>query len=1006
MYKTLVLTRHLSIILLFLALLAGDVSQVKAQSQALNGQIEGAVTDPNGGAVPSASVTAKNLDTGAERNVTTDESGFYRLPLLPLGRYTVTVEAANFKRLIREGITLAAGQTATIDMGLEAGDVNASVTITSDAPIADPGKIDLGRVINTREVQDLPLVSRNPYNFSLLQANVVGRPNTEFGVPRVSANGYARRTNFQLDGNANTQANQAGLRLVPISETFISEVQLVTNGFSAEFGNTPGLVMNNITPSGTNGFHGSTSYRFRRTWMSSRPFNLSPTAPKPPTPVDDFTVAIGGPIIKDRWHFYGGYEWVKRDFSGRPAQQATITTANAAQRQRLIDAGVIPADVVVASIPASQKVNFFIFRTDAQINKANRLTGRYIKFTNFSPNNVGGVTGTTPNTLQRTVDLDDKSDSLAIQLATIFSPTVFNEFRYQRAHRNSQFLPTQYTPDGVPSVLITGVAAFGPATNVGTVSPIETMNQFQNNLTWTRGDHSMKFGGGVNRIYDYRRNDINAQYTFASVANFLSARTGVLQTGNTCPANLAAARCYTSFAQTLGNAEIEYNSAFWNFFAQDDWKATRKLKLNYGVRYDLYTLPEGDSNSPFAEGRRFKTDKNNFAPRLGVVYALREGNRPTVVRGSFGVYYDTVYLAMYENAIQGNGTGRYLSVSRNPTINAQVATSPLYPNVIPANATLASLGIPQDAQIVASDFENMYAMHFQTQVEQAITNDISITAGYIHSEGRHLPVYRSINYLPTSGRLADNRPIYSSAAAFRINPNFARIEIVESGGNSRYDAFTLQLNKRFSQGYQFSLNYTLSRARDNAPERNLQGVGAASLTDPSNREFDWAYGIADQRHTFSGSFVARPNFNFGNKLVRYLLNNNQLSFFMLGGSGETFPITTNADLNGDGIGNDIPVGLERNAGRAPGFFNVDARYSRVIPITERFRVELFAEATNIFNINSTVSYTNSTLTNTGIQRFNPATGELLVPVESLYTNFFARSAQESRQGQLGVKFIF
>ena len=135
----------------------------------------------------------------------------------------------------------------------------------SDAPIADPGKIDVGRVMNTREIQDLPLVSRNPYNFSLLQANVVGRPNTEFGVPRVSANGYARRTNFQLDGNANTQANQAGLRLVPISETFISEVQLVTNGFSAEFGNTPGLVMNNITPSGTNGIHGSVSYRFRRT---------------------------------------------------------------------------------------------------------------------------------------------------------------------------------------------------------------------------------------------------------------------------------------------------------------------------------------------------------------------------------------------------------------------------------------------------------------------------------------------------------------------------------------------------------------------------------------------------------------------------------------------------------------------------------------------------------------------------------------------------------------------
>jgi hypothetical protein len=198
----------------------------------------------------------------------------------------------------------------------------------------------------------------------------------------------------------------------------------------------------------------------------------------------------------------------------------------------------------------------------------------------------------------------------------------------------------------------------------------------------------------------------------------------------------------------------------------------------------------------------------------------------------------------------------------------------------------------------------------------------------------------------------------------------------------------------------------LSRARDNAPERNLQGVGAVSQQDPSNRAWDWAYGVADQRHTISGSFVARPNFQFGNKFARYILNNNQFGFFVLGGSGETFPINTNADLNGDGVGNDIPVGLERNAGRAPGFFNVDARYSRVIPINERFKFEIFAEATNVFNINSTVSYGSTTITNTGQARFSPTSGALLVPVDELYRTVFAPTAQESRQGQFGVKFIF
>jgi hypothetical protein len=964
--------RVFSLCLLLSAIILPSFYQIQAQSQALNGQIEGVVTDAQGAAVPNASITVRNIEKGSEVKINSDENGVYRAPLLPLGTFRITVEAPSFNRLVREGVTLSAGQTATVDLSLTAGDVSATVTITSDAPIADPGKIDLGRVMNTREIQDLPLVSRNPYNFSLLQANVVGRPNTEFGVPRVSANGYARRTNFQLDGNANTQANSAGLRLVPISETFISEVQLVTNGFSAEFGNTPGLVMNNITPSGTNGFHGSASYRFRRTWMSSRPFESSPFAVKPPTAVDNYTVAIGGPIIKDRWHFYGGYEYVTRDFSGRPQQLVTISEAN---RQALVAAG-LSSDIFPSSIPASQKVNFFIFRTDVQLNDAHRLTGRYIRFTNFSPNNVAGGL----NTLERTVDLDDKSNSLAIQLASILTPNVFNEFRYQRAHRNSEFLPTAFTPSGVPSVLITNVAAFGPATNTGTISPIQTMNQVQNNLTWNNGDHAMKFGGGFNRIYDYRRNDISALYTFPSIAAYVAAR-------------------------SVGATDAQRRG--YNFFAQDDWKVTPRLKVNYGLRYDLYDIPEGDPNAPLEAARNFKIDKNNFAPRLGVVYGLREGDRPTVIRASAGIYYDTVYLAMYENAIQGNGTGRYLSVARTPT----QANAPLFPNVIPAGTTLASLGISQNAEVVSPDFENMYAMHFQTQLEQAITNDFSFTVGYIHSQGRHLPVYRQINCLPTGRTLADGRPAYGNLNAAgtvitpcvnRVNTNFNNIVEVDSGGNSNYNAFTFQLNKRFSQGYQFSLNYTLSRARDNAPERNLQGVTAATQSDPSNRNFDWGYGVADQRHTFSGSIIARPNFDVENRALRYILNNNQFGFFILGGSGETYPILTNFDLNGDGIGNDLPVGLERNAGRAPGFFNVDARYSRVIPITERFRIELIAEATNIFNINSTVSYGSTTLTS----GFNRTTGEYIGGLPEFPLAGFTRTAQESRQGQFGIKFIF
>ena len=299
-----------------LILFAGTHFNINAQSQALNGQIEGVVADASGATVPNATVTVRNIETGTERTVTTDDSGVYRLPLLPLGTYRVTVEAANFKRLVREGITLTTGQTATINADLEAGGIDETVTVTSDAPIADAAKIDVGRVMDTREVQNLPLVSRNPYNYALLQANVTGRPNAEFGVPRINANGYTRRTNYQLDGNNNTQADRGGIRLMPISDTFISEVQLVTNGFSAEFGNTPGLdyerrdTIGNkwISRFGKLSFSPNTIF-MRVLFNTLRRFDL------PKTTADNLTFAVGGPIIKDRWHFYGGYEYVDRDLA-------------------------------------------------------------------------------------------------------------------------------------------------------------------------------------------------------------------------------------------------------------------------------------------------------------------------------------------------------------------------------------------------------------------------------------------------------------------------------------------------------------------------------------------------------------------------------------------------------------------------------------------------------------------------------------------------------------------
>ncbi len=966
--------------------LSFGITNLRAQSQAINGQIEGVVADSNGAAIPSATVTVRNTETGAERTVSTDSGGVYRVPLLPLGTYRVTVEAANFKRLVREGITLTTGQTATVNAALEAGAVSETVTITSDAPIADAAKIDLGRVMNTREVQNLPNVSRNPYNFALLQSNVTGRPNIEFGVPRINANGYTRRTNYQLDGNNNTQADRGGIRLMPISDTFVSEVQLVTNGFAPEFGNTPGLIMNAVTPTGTNGIHGSASYRFRRTPMSSRPFNTSPTSIKPETKVDNITGAVGGPIIKDRWHFYTGYEWVERDLGGEPQRVITISEANKAA---LIAAGVSP-DAFPTAIPAAQKVNFFIIRSDAQLNESNRLTGRFNYFKNLSPDNIaGGLT-----TLERSIDFDDKSYSFGLQLASIITSNFINEFRYQYAKRDSRNIANANSGTG-PSIVISGVANFGAPENDDTIAPMQVTNQFQNNLTWTTGDHVAKFGFGLNHINDTRRSNIFARYTFPSIAAYRSAQTGVVQPGATCPSG--ASRCYTNYVEAFGNPDIEYQSTFYNLFAQDDWKVTRNLKVNYGVRYDLYSIPEAKSDSPFSASQDFKIDKNNFAPRLGVVYGVREGNRPTVIRASAGIYYDTVYLDFYQRALQNNGSPVYFNVTTAPS----TAGSPAFPTILGSLPPGSSLPT-QSIETIAPDFENMYAIHANAQLEQALTSDLSFTAGFIHSSGRHIPLYRNINRINPTSSLADGRPIFSNTvnATTRFDPRFNNILMAESVGNSNYNAFTLQLNKRFSKGYQFSANYTLSKAEDDAPEQNLVAtqVGTLVVQDPTDRSRDFGPALADQRHTFVMSFVGRPQFDIENKAVRYIVNNNQFGIIATANSGERFNIVAATDINLDGFLNtDNPVGIGRNSGKTPKQFNVDFRYSRFFNFTERFKLEAFAEFLNLFNINSVFQINSLTVT----------TDALGNPTQALPTpQTRAVTSLDSRQAQIGFKFIF
>jgi hypothetical protein len=306
---------------------------------------------------------------------------------------------------------------------------------------------------------------------------------------------------------------------------------------------------------------------------------------------------------------------------------------------------------------------------------------------------------------------------------------------------------------------------------------------------------------------------------------------------------------------------------------------------------------------------------------------------------------------------------------------------------------------PEDIFTIAPDYETGYAIQTNVQIEQALTENMSFAAGFVHSGGRHINVYRNINPIDIIGHLADGRPIFGSE---RLDSRFEDIVIAESTGVTQYDALALQLTQRLWRGIQFRANYTLSRAVNDTPDGDLEGL---YLSDPTNRGFDKGYSSADQRHTFVMSLVARPRFDLRNKLLHRILSNNQLGITTTANSGQRFSIRVlgpggNNDLNHDGHpGTDRPAGVPRNSGQTPPQFNMDLRASRFISFSDRYELEMFAEFTNVFNINRIVSFTN-------IQVPTTSNGEI---IGGSLPDFRARNrsvAQDSRQVQLGFKLHF
>jgi hypothetical protein len=924
------------------------------QSQAINGSIRGRITDQANTPVAQASVKVENTQTGFSRSAETAEDGYYVFSNLPLGAYTVTVQKAGFDTQRHPDVVLDAGITATIDGQLQVGAVTTSVEVTGGAPIVDPSRVSTGRTIVYEETTNLPLTSRNPYNFILFQPGVSGHPNPELGIPRLlNTNGLPDRVSYQLDGAVDTETDRYGLRLFAIANSYVSEVQTVSNSFAPEFGKIAGNIYNVITGSGTNAFHGDVTYIGRPLDLVARPILATPTTLLPVA--NDFAVNSGGAIIKNKLFFFGSYERVKRSVP----QPITINPANAA----LIG---IPTSLLT-NPPAIEHAQWVDARIDWVITPKNQFFVRYNYFRNQYPfnSNVGGL-----NALSVAADFRDRAHVLGAQLVSTISATMVNELRFGWPYRNEQHVANPLTGAG-PEISISGIANFGGSNSVADRFQ-EKVPNLNDNFTVTKGAHTLKVGFGFQQNLDVQAADVYTQYTFPTIAAYLSAASG------------ATPYSYSTFNASVGQPGAWYHSIFWDFFAQDSWQIAPKVLVIGGVRYDKFSGPAGDPNYQLPYSQHFHSPSADFAPRLGVAWSI---DTKTVLRVNSGIFYEAPPTNLWYNALYNDGG----SSSYIAAISATTPGAPAFP------AAVVNGSLPRSAQTlytITPGFKDGYGINSSLQITRQLAGNDALTVGYANTGGRNLEYLRNINLINPIRFLDDGRPVYGPAgAATRANPLYNNIALQDIGDNSSYNALIVNYQHRFARGLLVNASYTWSHSIDDAPEANSYDQGSLFISDATNRNRDRGNSAINRPNAFSLTTVWSPIAKFDNHAANYLANNNQFTVLVNVSSGDDQNIAANTVLNGDSLATSRPLYVGRNTAVTPGVYQFDVRYTRTFfKIRERLQPKFFIEANNVFNHpNVTTINTTATVTAaTGAIISNPT----FAPVSTLL---------EGRIVQLGVR---
>jgi outer membrane receptor protein involved in Fe transport len=897
--------------------------------------LNGTITDASGAAMPNAKVTVTNTATGLTRNTQTSDIGLYRFTGLPVGSYDLTVDAQGFKTAKRTDVPLQVGASATLDVRMEVGAAQETVSVTADAPVVETTRSSTASNVTEKAVANLPVNGRNFIDFTLLTPGVVrdvrGTGDLSFAGQRGTVNSLlvdGADSNNLFFGEA---TGRTGLRPYAFSEDAVQEFQVTTVGYPAEIGRAGGGAINMVTKSGSNTFHGTAFEFYRDKGMNANTFvNNRVGARKGAYHFNQFGGTLGGPVKKDKLFFFFSYDGQRNTSNQILAPNIQPTGAALAALAPYLQPYVVGLNN-----------NVYLGKVDWTIGPNDRLTVRYnaSRYTGVNQENPGPTSA-----LQHTGNNQVNTDNFAGAYTKVIGARLVWDVRFNYLRDDEPGLANSSGPE----VQIVNGITFGK----NNFSPrYTTTHGFQplNTVSYSAGRHNFKFGVDINieRADNFFPGFFAGGYVFPSYDAFLAAAPSQYTQG------------FSSSGTTAPVSHPDVNE--YAFFAQDNWHVNRRLTLNLGIRYDAFQYRQPttqNSNSGLTalglNTNKIPTDHSNIAPRLGFAYKPLD-NEKTVIRGGYGIFYARTPGLILSTAILQNGI--------DVLTYTLTSNLPAYPNVLSA-APAGGLA-PPSIDVFDPNFKTARVQQYNLQVERELGSSYALTVGYLGVHGVHLTRSRDINLFPsvlTQATLSTGAAVNfyrhpGTSAPARPNPAFGRITLFESGADSEYNGGFIQLTKRFSRNFQVLASYTFSKVIDSAPDATSvvpgnAGDDAKVAQDTLAPNLERGLGVNDIRHRFVFSAVWDLNYaqHIANPAAKALLGGWTLSTIAQMQSGQPVSIGATGDPGNDGNNNNDRAPLiGRNTLTGPELRDWDLRLTRDVSIKERAHLRLIFEAFDLTN---------------------------------------------------------